>query len=79
MNSRGYSISTGTRARTLRQRIERQAVATTSAVIGMAIFSRGFLQNARVLPAPPWATLWVPLLLIGAYGVIRRLLSHRHP
>ncbi|MBD8874252.1 hypothetical protein [Rhodanobacter sp. DHB23] len=62
----------------LQQRIELQAVAITCAVIGMATFGLGFLQNVRVLPSPPWAMLWVLPLMIGVYGVVRLLLSRRY-
>lgn len=62
----------------LQQRIELQAVAITCAAIGMASFSLGFLQNARVLPSPPWAMLWVLPLMIGVYGVVRFLLARRY-
>lgn len=62
----------------LQQRIELQAVAITCAVIGMASFSLGFLQNVRVLPSPPWAMLWVLPLMIGVYGVVRFLLARRY-
>jgi len=62
----------------LQQRIELQAVAITCAVIGMASFSLGFLQNVRVLPSPPWLMLWVLPLTIGVYGVVRFLLARRY-
>lgn len=62
----------------LQQRIELQAVAITCAVIGMASFSLGFLQNVRVLPSPPWLMLWVLPLMIGVYGVARFLLARRY-
>jgi hypothetical protein len=62
----------------LQQRIELQAVAITCAVVGMASFSLGFLQNVRVLPSPPWAMLWVLPLMIGVYGVVRFLLARRY-
>lgn len=62
----------------LQQRIELQAVAITCAVIGMATFSLGFLQNVRLLPSPPWAMLWVLPLMIVVYGVVRFLLARRY-
>ncbi len=62
----------------LQQRIELQAVAITCAVVGMATFSLGFLQNVRLLPSPPWAMLWVLPLMIGVYGVVRFLLARRY-
>jgi len=62
----------------LQQRIELQAVAITCAVIGLASFSLGFLQNVRVLPSPPWAMLWVLPLMIGLYGMVRFLLARRY-
>ena len=62
----------------LQQRVELRAVAITCAVIGMASFSLGFLQNVRVLPSPPWAMLWVLPLMIGVYGVVRFLLAHHY-
>ena len=62
----------------LQQRIELQAVAITCAVIGLASFSLGFLQNVRVLPSPPWAMLWVLPLMIGVYGMVRFLLARRY-
>lgn len=62
----------------LQQRIELQAVAITCAVIGLASFSLGFLQNVRVLPSPTWAMLWVLPLMIGVYGMVRFLLARRY-
>ncbi|OOG44368.1 hypothetical protein B0E52_08240 [Rhodanobacter sp. C06] len=62
----------------LQQRIELQAVAITCAVIGLASFSLGFLQNVRVLPSPTWAMLWVLPLMIGVYGMVRLLLARRY-
>ena len=59
----------------MQQRIELQAVAITCAVIGIATFSLGFLQNVRLLPSPPWLLLWVLPLMIGSYGVARALVS----
>lgn len=62
----------------LQQRIELQAVAIACAVIGLASFSLGFLQNVRVLPSPTWAMLWVLPLMIGVYGMVRLLLARRY-
>lgn len=62
----------------MQQRIELQAVAITCAVIGIATFSIGFLQNVRLLPSPPWLMLWVMPLMIGTYGVTRALVARRY-
>ena len=62
----------------MQQRIELQAVAITCAVIGIATFSLGFLQNVRLLPSPPWLLLWILPLMIGSYGIARALISRRY-
>jgi hypothetical protein len=62
----------------MQQRIELQAVAITCALIGIATFSVGFLQNVRLLPSPPWLMLWILPLMIGTYGVARALVTRRY-
>lgn len=62
----------------MQQRVELQAVAITCAVIGIATFSLGFLQNVRLLPSPPWLLLWILPLMIGSYGIARALISRRY-
>ena len=62
----------------MQQRIELQAIAITCAVIGIATFSLGFLQNVRLLPSPPWLLLWILPLMIGSYGVARALVSRHY-
>ena len=62
----------------MQQRIELQAVAITCAVIGVATFSLGFLQNVRLLPSPAWLMLWVLPLMIGTYGLVRALITRRY-
>lgn len=68
--------STGEQVHRLRRRIELQVVVIACAVVGMVTFSLGFLQNVRV--SPSLLLVRVPLLTTGAYGVSRRLLSHRY-
>jgi hypothetical protein len=62
----------------MQQRIELQAVAITCALVGVATFSVGFLQNVRLLPSPPWLMLWILPLMIGTYGVARALVTRRY-
>lgn len=62
----------------MQQRIELQAVAITCALIGIATFGVGFLQNVRLLPSPPWLMLWILPLMIGTYGVARALVTRRY-
>lgn len=59
----------------MQQRIELQALAITCALIGIAAFSMGFLQNVQLLP---WLMLWVLPLMIGTYGAARWRVSRRY-
>ncbi len=62
----------------LQQRIQTQAIGVASTLVGTLTFAVGFLQNARLLPSPPWLMLWVLPLMIGVWGVAVALISRRY-
>jgi hypothetical protein len=61
----------------LQQRIQIQAIAIASVLVGMLTFGVGFLQNARLLPSPPWLMLWVLPCMIWTWGLASALIARR--
>jgi ABC-type transport system involved in cytochrome bd biosynthesis fused ATPase/permease subunit len=62
----------------LQQRIQTQAICVASTLVGMLTFALGFLQNARLLPSPPWVMLWVLPVMIWVWGVATAVIARRY-
>jgi hypothetical protein len=63
----------------LQQRIQTQAICVASTLVAMLTFALGFLQNAGLLPSPPWVMLWVLPVMIWVWGVATAVISRRYP